>query len=581
MRLRTRLALTVLATSVPVVAGTTWARARFEQRTVERGMHDFVLAFMENGGREIVERAPERFPDLPGRRPPWARERDERRGDGPDRIADRGPDGEPAGPDPRELIDRPQPDDGRDLDRPQPAERAAQGDRAGSRAPGADRRAFDDGGRRGDPQRNRNAFEAARRAFGGNMPERPELWAYDASFASSNPRAPAFPAELRAALEKGREYESSAWETDVRGEHRVGIQLAARMPWDEGPAAIVLARRADRGPQSAVIDLLWSSIALCAVVLGAVFFTAGPIVARVRRLTAQVKDSAAGKYATTVDAEGKDEIAELARAFNDAGSEVRANLETVEMRERTLRAFVENTTHDVMLPLTVLQGHLTALRRRVDAGTLPERETVHQALEESHYLSSLLQNLAVAASLEGGEMQIAKHPVDLNALVERAVARQRPIAHQKNVQVEFAVPEAIVRVLGNVTFLEQMLSNVIHNAVRYNRENGHVAVLLEERGEDRELFALRVVDDGPGIPDAMLERVVERSFRTDEARSRVPDGLGLGLSIAKDVAELHGLKLAMRRSAAGGLEVEFTGPRMRPDAPRPSLAPGSTPSEPS
>jgi signal transduction histidine kinase len=98
-------------------------------------------------------------------------------------------------------------------------------------------------------------------------------------------------------------------------------------------------------------------------------------------------------------------------------------------------------------------------------------------------------------------------------------------------------------------------------------------VLLEERGDDRERFALRVIDDGPGIPEEMLQRVVERSFRTDEARSRVPDGLGLGLSIAKDVAELHGLSLAMRRSAPGGLEVEFDGPRLSTETPN-ALGPG-------
>ncbi|MBK7877728.1 MAG: HAMP domain-containing histidine kinase [Planctomycetes bacterium] len=341
------------------------------------------------------------------------------------------------------------------------------------------------------------------------------------------------------------------------------MTFAIRMPWDEGPCAVMLVQRRDTGPRSAVTDLLWSSLALCAVLLGAVLFAAGPIVERVRSLTAQVRHSASVRYAAPVDERGRDEISELARAFNSAGSDVRANLEAVETRERTLRTFVENTSHDVMLPLTVLQGHLTALRRRVDAGQLPDKETVRSALEESHYLSSLLQNLSVAAKLEGGEPLMARHPVDLNALVERAVARQRPIAKQKNVQVEFAVPEDTIHLFGDMTFVEQMLSNVIHNAVRYNHEGGHVAVLLEERGAEHDEFALRVLDDGPGIPTELRERVVERSFRTDEARSRAPDGLGLGLSIAHDVARRHGLTMTMKESPAGGLEVEFTGRRAR------------------
>ena len=406
-------------------------------------------------------------------------------------------------------------------------------------------------------------FGAVQRQMNAAGLPRIELWAYDASYKSANPRAPALPAELQAALVNGAEYASRA----QRGENQDGVEFAMRMPWTEGPCAVMFARRPDAGGLGAVRDILWSSLALCAVLLAAVLFAAGPIVERVRKLTVQVKHSAATRYASAVDETGSDEVTELARAFNAAGDDVKTNLETVEKRERTLRGFVENTTHDVMLPLTVLQGHLTTVRRRIEAGSMPDKELVRDALEESHYLTSLLQNLAIAARLEGAELPIVRHPVDLNALVERAVARQRPIATQKGVAVEFGVPEEAIRIEGDVTFLEQMLSNVIHNAVRYGKDGGHVAVLLEPRGDAGAAFALRVLDDGPGIPDDLRGRVVERAFRTDDARSRHPEGLGLGLAIAKDVAERHGLAMVMRRSSAGGLEVEFSGKRLL-DAPR-------------
>ncbi|MBI5362957.1 MAG: HAMP domain-containing histidine kinase [Planctomycetes bacterium] len=580
MKLRTRLALIVLVTALPVVAGTTWARARFERHTVEQSMRDIVLARMEDGGRERCEASPETFPE-----PPWRRGgpgRDERR-----EGFEHGPGGEGEGRPPRprdaqraNAERRTDPENGASSrgtapnDTPNDVERVqrAEEPRVGAvpeRRPGEP----PPEGLRGDPRREPRGepfgdgrggrgFDP-RRALAGGYPQRTELWAYDANFTSRNPRAPAFPADLKAALAGGEEIASEPWTTELRGEPIEGLQFAMRMPWEEGPCSIMLAQRPDAGPRSAVTDLLWSSIALCGVLLAAVLFAAGPIVGRVRSLTAQVRDSAASRYTTAVDEKGKDEISELARAFNSAGSDVRANLEAVETRERTLRTFVENTSHDVMLPLTVLQGHLSAVQRRVDAGTLPEKEVLRDALEESHYLSSLLQNLSVAAKLEGGEPLLAQHPVDLNALVERAVARQRPIARQKGVQVEFAVPEDTLHVLGDVTFVEQMLSNVIHNAVRYNKEGGHVAVVLEERGADHDEFALRVLDDGPGIPKELRERVVERSFRTDEARSRAPDGLGLGLAIAHDVARRHGLAMTMRESPAGGLEVEFTGRRAR------------------
>jgi signal transduction histidine kinase len=123
------------------------------------------------------------------------------------------------------------------------------------------------------------------------------------------------------------------------------------------------------------------------------------------------------------------------------------------------------------------------------------------------------------------------------------------------------VPEAELFVSGDVTLFEQALSNVVHNALRYNKQGGHAAVLLEEVGQE---FTLRVVDDGPGASDEELARLTERSFRSEVARQRHPTGLGLGLSIAKDVSERHGFSCMLKKSEHGGLEVEFRGPRLVP-----------------
>jgi signal transduction histidine kinase len=279
-------------------------------------------------------------------------------------------------------------------------------------------------------------------------------------------------------------------------------------------------------------------------------------VRRVRKLEDSVRHSAATRYQTAVAVEGSDEVADLAQAFNAAGSEVRVQIDAVEKRERTLRNFVENTTHDVMLPLTVLQGHLTRMRNELARGTTPERETVREALGESHYLASLVQNLGAAAKLEGGERT---DPFSWNALVERVILRHKTIAAEKGVELDFAVPAEEVRARGDVTLVEQALSNVVHNAVRYNRSGGHVAVLLEAK-DGR--FHVRAFDDGPGVPEDELAKIAERSYRTDMARQRAPDGMGLGLSIAKDVAVRHGFELTLKKSDAGGLEVEIRGPQL-------------------
>lgn len=126
--------------------------------------------------------------------------------------------------------------------------------------------------------------------------------------------------------------------------------------------------------------------------------------------------------------------------------------------------------------------------------------------------------------------------------------------------VDYAVPETPVYVDGDVTLVEQAVSNIVGNAVRYNRPSGHVAVVLES-SDAPPRFSLRITDDGPGVPDDELGHLAERHFRGPEARTRRPDGLGLGLDIARHVAERHRFALQFARSVYGGLEVTLRGPR--------------------
>ena len=148
------------------------------------------------------------------------------------------------------------------------------------------------------------------------------------------------------------------------------------------------------------------------------------------------------------------------------------------------------------------------------------------------------------------------HEVELGALVERIIARHAPVARPREVALDYAVPEEPVRIRGDVTLLEQMLGNLVHNAVRYNDPQGHVAVVLEAR-DGR--FTLRVLDDGPGVPEGRIDELMRRRVRGDAARTRDPRGMGLGLAIAYEAAELHDLSLRLAPGPEGGLVAEITG----------------------
>jgi len=324
------------------------------------------------------------------------------------------------------------------------------------------------------------------------------------------------------------------------------------MPWNEGPCSVLL-MRAKAPPSWFSAAVLMPAFLVALVVILVALFAAGPIVRRVRQLTDAVRSLETGSE-EPIHVEGNDEIAELGTAFEQSRQTIQAQLTSLREREAALRNYIANTTHDVMLPLSVLQGHLVSLQQRIEAGERLDAKAIVPSLEESQYLGSLLHNLNAAARLEATDGLAHRNAIDLNRLVERVVDRHRPIANRKQIALELAVPEETIEFAGDLTLLEQALGNVVQNAVRYNRANGHVAVILD--GTEN-AWTLRVVDDGPGIPEADRSQVVEPSFRGSDARTRHPHGMGLGLHIASDVAMRHGLRLELRETSGGGLTVEL------------------------
>ena len=539
MTLRRRLALAVVLAAIPLLAGAAWLRRTIETRGFDDAMREFALATMDAGARERCEADPARFGiDGITPRPPGPSMRR-----GPGTAPERGP-----------GIER-----GPNVEREPGVERGP----APAHGPGPDRTPGPD--RIPGPAR----VPGPDRAPGPFRPEGPpsglsaqgtRLWAYRADFTSANARAPQPPLELVAHLRDGDETASIAWREDGRD----GRRLLLRTAFADGPCAVLLVERVFPRTPGETHAFTYAMLALVAGLLLAVLLSAGPLVRRIRRLTGDVTRSAATHYASPVPESGGDEIESLARAFNEAGADVKAHIARLEARERTLREFVSNTAHDVAIPLTVLQGHLVAVREAHEAGRPLDEPQIRGAVEESHYIACLLQNLSSVARLEASAGALDRRAVDLRALLERVVARHTPVARGASIALEHAVPAEPLVVAGDVTLLEQAVSNVVHNAIRYNHAGGHVAAVLALAPRDPSRFELRVVDDGPGIPADELPHVLERAFRGRDARTRAPHGAGLGLHIADDVMRRHGFAMALARPEAGGLEVTFSGP-VEPD----------------
>ncbi len=369
---------------------------------------------------------------------------------------------------------------------------------------------------------------------------------YDAAFVSSDPGAPEVPEAVRDAFAEGERAV-----LDPASARRALL----RMPWDEGRCVVLLVELPSPPRAGLVRDVAATLVTLVLAVLAALVALAGPL-GRLRALADAARDAGSiERLRVPARTKGADEVGVLATSLEAASEAARAQLAELESKRRALRGYVDGTTHDLAVPLTVLQGHLSSLAQA--PGVDPA--AIEGAVSSASYLGQLAANLTAAARLEG-ETPAEHRAVRVGSVVERVLARLAPIAKHRGVELAAALPDAEVLLEGDELLLERAVSNLVHNAIRHRAEGpGHVAVVLRAAP-----FVLTVKGDGTPIDDATLDALRTGRAPLDPARTR---GRGLGLSIVRQVAARHGLELAFERAAEGSLEVS-----LRPGA---AAAPGA------
>jgi signal transduction histidine kinase len=377
-----------------------------------------------------------------------------------------------------------------------------------------------------------------------------EYFAYDEAFTALSSAGPRFPSGFRAALRSSRSPVIGPFVTPDGS----GVQMAVWTGWTGSPCAVFLARLRPEPHQTADHVVLFSVLELTTLAVG--LLVCGETVRRIRRVAEAARESAGADYGLVVPVSGRDEISAVAVVFNEAGVEIRRRARDIKDREDAFRRFLQNAISDVGEPLAMLEALLGDLAR---ATGLPHgaREQVREAIRETHGLASRLYNLAAAARLKSSVDSSAPEPVDLSALVARVIERHDFIARAAEVTLDVALPTRAVVVAADATLFERAVNNLVDNAIRYNRPGGHVGVRLDH-GDNR--FSLRVFDDGSGVTDDVLSRLVAiRRFRGDEGRPHRSGDLGLGLAVVREVADRFSIQWAFRRIASGGFEAELTG----------------------
>jgi two-component system sensor histidine kinase BaeS len=247
------------------------------------------------------------------------------------------------------------------------------------------------------------------------------------------------------------------------------------------------------------------------------------VFAPVESLTRGARALAGGRLDTRVPVRGRDEVAELASAFNSMA-------EALERNEKARRNMVSDVAHELRTPLTSIRAQLEAAQDGVMAADAKWLASID---EDAATLARLVDDLQQLSLAEAGQLRLELEEIEIADLVERAISG---LAF-KNLTLD--VPRGLV-VRVDARRMVQVLRNLLVNAIAHANHTVHVSASSNE---------IRVADDGPGVPPGHEEKIFDRFHRVDASRSRATGGAGLGLAIAKELVELHGGTIRYERPA--------------------------------
>ena len=284
-----------------------------------------------------------------------------------------------------------------------------------------------------------------------------------------------------------------------------------------------------------------AGVAMLVLVAIVSYFLSKNMLSPVKQLTAGTRALTSLKFDTRIDVRSKDELGQLAADFN-------VMAKTLEQSEQMRRQWLTDISHELRTPLSILRGEIEAMQDGV-------RETSRQNLDSLHseviYLSKIVNDLHDLSLAETGALPLNKKTIDPAKVLKETVRlfQTRFARHQITVFDELTSDQRVA-FQGDADRFTQLFSNLFENALRYIDRPGSLRI-WQTRGENR--LMLHVEDSGPGVPEESVERLFDRLYRVDHARTRARGGSGLGLSICKSIVEAHGGKITAANGQSGGL----------------------------
>jgi signal transduction histidine kinase len=248
-------------------------------------------------------------------------------------------------------------------------------------------------------------------------------------------------------------------------------------------------------------------------------------------------------------AKSGDEVDRLGRTFDEMAQRIIDQWGQLRRQDGLRREMVAQVSHDLRTPLAALHGYLQTLQMKQDELAQPQRqEFLAIALRQSERMIRMVEDLFELAQLEAREMQPAREPVSVAELVQDVVQKFQLQAERGGIRLAMTRPDALPVALLDIALTERLLDNLIGNAIDHTPAGGQIDIELSQQDQ---YARVEVLDDGPGIPSQDLPHLFDPFYRSPQANSQGGHA-GLGLAIAKRIAELQGGELQAVNRAGGG-----------------------------
>lgn len=258
---------------------------------------------------------------------------------------------------------------------------------------------------------------------------------------------------------------------------------------------------------------------------------------RLRRVTESVKEFEKGDYRNKIMVKSTDEVGQLTSAFNKMAGTIEGNIEELKQNDSLRRELIANISHDLRSPLTSIQGYIETILMK-DTTIEPKQRTefLETILGNVKNLNNLIGELFELSKLDAKQSKPVVEPFSIAELLQDIVLKFQPQAEKEEINIITKIPKTLPFVIGDISMIDRVLSNLLDNAIRYTGKGGKVTIDLKTTADTVEL---QVSDSGEGIPKDDLPYVFDRFYRVEKSRTKIGGGSGLGLAIVKKMVEAH------------------------------------------